>query len=102
MTISYDGLNLNFDAIPTINNTSFIEYLVPPSTSGNILTSDGTNWISSAPSPNPDLTITTDNIKCGKTSLSAITTGTHNFVFGHNNLNKLTTGTKNVAIGRYN
>ena len=102
------------------NGTSAVQ-VVAPSTSGNVLTSNGSTWASTAPSGS--LTGVTDtvspfntflgnlagdsatgsgtnNVALGNEALKANTTGDNNFALGYRALWVNTTGYSNVALGR--
>ncbi len=102
------------------NGTSAVQ-VVAPSTSGNVLTSNGSTWASTAPSGS--LTGVTDtvspfntflgnlagdsatsggtnNVAIGNEALKANTTGDNNFALGYRSLWANTTGDSNVALGR--
>jgi hypothetical protein len=95
------------------NGTSAFQ-VVAPGTNGNVLTSNGTTWVSSAPSGGGSAaTPTALGTVYGKMTtagaspyLTAVgynagnaTTGIHNTVFGYNVLNTNVTGTYNTGIG---
>ena len=102
------------------NGTSAVQ-AVAPGAAGQVLTSDGTTWASTAhasflPSQtsNAGMYLTTDgssatwvttlllgtnNTGGGWHALNSMTTGTANVGLGYNALSSLTTGTKNTALG---
>jgi len=75
--------------------------LVAPGTSGNVLTSNGTTWVSGA--PNSTLTGSTSGTSnfVGAGAGAAIPTGVHNTFVGQSAGNAVTTGAANVFVGAY-
>ena len=95
------------------NGTSALQ-TVAPGTSGNILTSNGTTWTSSAPviptSFSSDITVNgvkvgrgpgnyTNNTVLGSSALLSNTTGGYNTAIGNYSLYANTTGSGNTALG---
>ena len=84
------------------NGTSAVQ-VVAPSTSGNVLTSNGSTWASTAPSGG--LTGVTDTVSPFNTFLgnlagdSATSGGNNNVAVGNEALKATTTGDKNIALG---
>lgn len=83
------------------NGTSAFQ-VVAPGTSGNVLTSNGTTWVSSA--PGASLFGVTDSATPYETSLgyeagNAVTTGEYSTFVGYRAGLVLTTGSYNTAIG---
>lgn len=81
-------------------SSAYIPY-VAPSTSGNVLTSNGTDWVSSAPAAT--LTGTTQSVSPFETSFGSgagpSVTGVNNTLVGYNAGNAVTSGTDNTAMG---
>lgn len=83
------------------NGTSAVQ-VVAPGTSGNVLTSDGTTWVSSAAAAG--LTGVTDSATPFVTALGSgaagnVTTGLHNVAIGYTSLCAVTTSCSNTAVG---
>jgi hypothetical protein len=83
------------------NGTSAVQ-AVAPGTSGNVLTSDGTTWVSSAAAAG--LTGVTDSATPFVTALGSgaagnVTTGLHNLAIGYRSLCAVTTSCSNTAVG---
>jgi trimeric autotransporter adhesin len=102
---SSTGSLLNLSGSAVIYVTAAAEDLlgyVAPSTSGNVLTSDGTTWVSSAVAAT--LIGETDSASPYSTFLGSDagvnTTGTYNTALGYQSLTANTTGGSNIAIGR--
>jgi hypothetical protein len=93
------------------NGTSAVQ-VVAPGTTGNVLTSDGTTWVSAASAGGAAATPTTlgtvfgrtvtglnGNTALGYNASAAITTGTNNVAIGDNAGSSATVGSYNVHIG---
>ena len=83
------------------NGTSALQE-VAPGTSGNVLTSNGTTWVSSAAAAG--LTGVTDSATPFLTALGSgaagnVTTGLHNVAIGYTSLCAVTTSCSNTAVG---
>lgn len=82
------------------NGTSAVQFVAPGSV-GNVLTSNGTTWTSSAPAST--LSGQTDSASPYETALGsgagAVTTGVNNTFVGFEAGNDNTTGTNNTAVG---
>jgi trimeric autotransporter adhesin len=83
------------------NGTSAVQ-AVAPGTSGNVLTSDGTTWVSSAAAAG--LTGVTDSATPFVTALGSgaagnVTTGLDNVAIGYRSLCAVTTSCSNTAVG---
>lgn len=72
--------------------------LSSPGASGNVLTSNGSAWVSTAPTVSSDATL---NTKAGTGALAVNSAGLRNTAVGFQALTKVTTGSENTAVGAY-
>jgi len=104
---------LTTNAVIVGNGTNTVQFILP-GTSGNVLKSDGTKWISGAASSSSsfssDLSVQgirfglgggnkTSNVAIGSNALNSNTTGVYNSALGINSLYTNTSGYDNTAIG---
>jgi hypothetical protein len=104
---------LTTNAVIVGNGTNTVQF-ISPGTSGNVLTSNGTNWVSSSVTNsstfNSDLSVQgvrfglgagnkTSNVAIGNDALKANTSGVYNTGIGNTALMRTTSGYDNTAIG---
>ena len=106
--ITLEAPNTNTDRAITLPDSAGELINIAPSTSGNVLTSDGTDWTSAAAAGggatdidglSDGTTSGTNNVGLGSTALTSNTTGSWNTAVGSASLNANTTGSDNVSIG---